>query len=114
MASHGKVCLQPRSGKQYSLQRAVAQLGSAVAAATGRQENPISFGVLVRFLSNRPRMFFSSGDLIALSEYSLQQRAVAQLGSALEWGSRGPGFKSRRPDFMLFTYDAEGFEQSFP
>jgi hypothetical protein len=25
-------------------------------------------------------------------------RAVAQLGSALEWGSRGPGFKSRRPD----------------
>src|SRR5262249_23482589 len=26
------------------------------------------------------------------------QRAVAQLGSALEWGSRGRGFKSRRPD----------------
>jgi hypothetical protein len=24
---------------------------------------------------------------------------VAQLGRALEWGSRGPGFKSRRPDF---------------
>src|SRR6266487_4457148 len=45
MASDGKVCLQPRSGKQYSL-----------------------------------------------------QRAVAQLGSALEWGSRGRGFKSRRPE----------------
>ena len=32
---------------------------------------------------------------------SLQQnRAVAQLGSALEWGSRGRGFKSRRPDII--------------
>src|SRR5947208_1671116 len=48
MASHGKVCLRPRSGKQYSL-----------------------------------------------------QRAVAQLGSALEWGSRGRGFKSRRPDAAI-------------
>ena len=27
-------------------------------------------------------------------------RAVAQLGSALEWGSRGPGFESRRPDII--------------
>jgi hypothetical protein len=27
-------------------------------------------------------------------------RAVAQLGSALEWGSRGRGFKSRRPDVL--------------
>src|SRR5437588_5859889 len=56
MASHGKVCLRPRSGKQYSL-----------------------------------------------------QRAVAQLGSALEWGSRGRGFKSRRPDWycegcFMFTF----------
>ncbi len=25
-------------------------------------------------------------------------RAVAQLGSALDWGSRGRGFKSRQPD----------------
>ena len=25
-------------------------------------------------------------------------RGVAQLGSALEWGSRGPEFESRRPD----------------
>ena len=25
-------------------------------------------------------------------------RAVAQPGSALPWGGRGPGFKSRRPD----------------
>lgn len=28
----------------------------------------------------------------------LARRAVAQLGSAREWGSRGPGFKSRQPD----------------
>ena len=28
----------------------------------------------------------------------LWRRAVAQLGSALEWGSRGRGFESRRPD----------------
>ena len=27
-------------------------------------------------------------------------RAVAQLGSALEWGSRGRGFESRRPDIL--------------
>src|SRR3954447_341 len=61
MASHGKVCLRPRSGKQYSL-----------------------------------------------------QRAVAQLGSALEWGSRGRGFKSRRPDFPLFmTKDESQYESCF-
>ena len=29
---------------------------------------------------------------------ALKFRAVAQLGSALEWGSRGRGFKSLRPD----------------
>ena len=28
-------------------------------------------------------------------------RAVAQLGSALEWGSRGRGFESRRPEKMV-------------
>ncbi len=32
---------------------------------------------------------------------SRAERAVAQLGSALEWGSRGRGFKSRRPDGFL-------------
>lgn len=30
-------------------------------------------------------------------------RAVAQLGRALEWGSRGPGFKSRQPDFFILA-----------
>jgi hypothetical protein len=27
------------------------------------------------------------------------KRAVAQLGSALVWGTRGRGFKSRQPDW---------------
>src|SRR5690606_32719246 len=30
----------------------------------------------------------------------LSNRAVAQLGSALEWGSRGRWFESSRPDFL--------------
>jgi hypothetical protein len=30
-------------------------------------------------------------------------RAVAQLGSALEWGSRGPAFKSRQPDQLYLV-----------
>src|SRR5262245_24950185 len=32
-------------------------------------------------------------------QYSLQ-RAVVQLGRTLEWGSRGRGFESRRPDYQ--------------
>ena len=32
------------------------------------------------------------------SDYPLPQRAVAQLGRALEWGSRGREFESLRPD----------------
>ena len=31
-----------------------------------------------------------------------RERAVAQLGSALEWGSRGRGFESRQPEFSIF------------
>ncbi len=31
------------------------------------------------------------------------KRAVAQLGSALDWGSRGRRFKSRQPDHFLFV-----------
>jgi hypothetical protein len=34
----------------------------------------------------------------------LWRRAVAQLGSALEWGSRGRGFESRRPDQLSFAF----------
>ena len=32
------------------------------------------------------------------------ERAVVQLGSALEWGSRGRGFESRRPDQLSFAF----------
>jgi putative endonuclease len=40
-----------------------------------------------------------AGYLPLLGEYFADKpRAVAQLGSALEWGSRGRGFESRRPD----------------
>ena len=35
------------------------------------------------------------------SSAELGQRAVAQLGSALDWGSRGREFKSRQPDQTL-------------
>ncbi len=36
------------------------------------------------------------------SEYNYSFfRAVAQSGSALPWGGRGPGFESRRPDKFL-------------
>ena len=31
-------------------------------------------------------------------------RAVAQLGSALVWGTRGRGFKSRQPDQVRATF----------
>ena len=34
--------------------------------------------------------------------YLARERAVAQLGSALEWGSRGRGFESRQPEFSIF------------
>jgi hypothetical protein len=34
------------------------------------------------------------------------QRAVAQLGSALDWGSRGREFKSRQPDKSMSDYHA--------
>src|SRR5688572_33226508 len=41
------------------------------------------------------------------------QRAVAQLGSALDWGSRGREFKSRQPDHVWpsgshFTWSVSG------
>jgi hypothetical protein len=50
------------------------------------------------------------------------ERAVAQLGSALEWGSRGRGFESRRPDAsrgtrdhsVPYDYSSVGAENSCP
>ena len=37
------------------------------------------------------------------NQICLSDRAVAQLGRALEWGSRGREFKSLRPDFRFFA-----------
>ena len=42
--------------------------------------------------------------------FALLRRAVAQLGSALEWGSRGREFESRRPDhFTVSSLVSIGF-----
>ena len=38
---------------------------------------------------------------LTLSDQLVWQRTVAQLGSALPWGGRGRGFKSRRSDPSL-------------
>ncbi len=46
---------------------------------------------------------FSGGDRIF---GFLGNRAVAQLGSALEWGSRGRGFESRRPERRVAEIEA--------
>ena len=34
-----------------------------------------------------------------------RNRAVVQLGRTLEWGSRGRGFESRRPD-VTYAFDS--------
>ncbi len=47
---------------------------------------------------------FSGGDRIF---GFLGNRAVAQLGSALEWGSRGRGFESRRPEINRLSLDLQ-------
>ena len=53
----------------------------------------------VRPLSHKRRLSkgFSARILPALL-----RRAVVQLGRTLEWGSRGRGFESRRPDHVAF------------
>ena len=38
---------------------------------------------------------------VASEEKIVSTRAVAQFGSALDWGSRGRGFKSRQPDYLM-------------
>ena len=53
----------------------------------------------------------SVGPLVAigcLRWLSARFRAVAQLGSALDWGSRGRGFKSRQPDGVISQDICEG------
>ncbi len=51
--------------------------------------------------SRLPKPFsaiFARSVSIEYDLYCLQVRAVAQFGSALRSGRRGPGFKSRQPD----------------
>src|SRR5205085_904678 len=44
-----------------------------------------------------------AGNFVSFRHSCPANRAVAQLGSALEWGSRGRGFESRRPEmFRLY------------
>src|SRR5438477_396366 len=49
--------------------------------------------------------FFLSADKVAsnaeVANTIPRNRAVVQLGRTLEWGSRGRGFKSRRPEILL-------------
>src|SRR5437868_5318870 len=49
--------------------------------------------------------FFLSADKVAsnaeVANTIPRNRAVVQLGRTLEWGSRGRGFKSRRPEVLL-------------
>ena len=40
----------------------------------------------------------------------MHRRAVAQFGSALDWGSRGRGFKSRRPDQIAMIPRSKALE----
>jgi hypothetical protein len=47
------------------------------------------------WVAKESQVLAKSSELVNSSH---SDRAVAQLGSALEWGSRGRGFKSRRPD----------------
>ena len=49
-------------------------------------------------MAGQARFTFTPIDLLPL----LTQRAVAQLGSALVWGTRGRGFKSRQPDWDMW------------
>jgi hypothetical protein len=51
-------------------------------------------------VNREPRTLFRVAKASDLGIFAVlrKHRAVAQLGSALEWGSRGRGFESRRPD----------------
>ena len=51
-------------------------------------------------LHGRRMLFLLENPVLAPHLALLRRRAVAQLGSALEWGSRGRGFESRRPDHV--------------
>jgi hypothetical protein len=72
----------------------------------GRDElvPPLAAGVF----ANLSRWQFGALEIIV----GHRNRAVAQLGSALEWGSRGRGFESRRPDICLPTQTANYVRQA--
>ena len=44
----------------------------------------------------------SVANLLSLRIFGASNRAVVQLGRTLEWGSRGRGFESRRPERVRF------------
>ena len=47
--------------------------------------------------------------------FSASNRAVVQLGRTLEWGSRGRGFESRRPERIRALHDlAFNQQENFP
>src|SRR5437867_4497349 len=48
------------------------------------------------------------GRLGISAPWRLVFRDVAQSGSAPEWGSGGRGFKSRRPDWLMFLHHVGG------
>ena len=48
------------------------------------------------FVSENPCS--SVANLLSLRIFGASNRAVVQLGRTLEWGSRGRGFESRRPE----------------
>ena len=47
----------------------------------------------------------SVANLLSLRIFGASNRAVVQLGRTLEWGSRGRGFESRRPERIRSLHD---------
>ena len=47
----------------------------------------------------------SVANLLSLRIFGASNRAVVQLGRTLEWGSRGRGFESRRPETIRSLHD---------
>ena len=54
--------------------------------------------------SFQSRAFLILTKMERVIELQIQSRDVAQSGSAPEWGSGGPGFKSPRPDHFLLKF----------
>src|SRR5258708_5700709 len=57
----------------------------------------------------------SVANLLSLRIFGASNRAVVQLGRTLEWGSRGRGFESRRPETIRSLHDlAVDQQENFP